>query len=261
MNKNILYNTFIIGFLILYIATALISLFHAIEFFQIGNERWMAITLASVFELGQMVVLSSLLLSDNKKALVAWLLLIILTCVQVIGNVYSVFKYISLSGTDYYIYLQKSLIDLWLKGVAQDTIMVIISWIIGALLPVIALFMTSMVANNIQLKNTKRKDDKLEETPKLKKEIVNTPDIIDTKIKEDIKPIVEKKDVIPPTPIVEKKDVIPPTHIVEKKDVVEEKKEETPSTKKELKNTPDSTKPYTSTRGTADTLRFGFPTE
>jgi hypothetical protein len=113
----------------------------------------MAITLASVFELGQMIVLSSLLLSDNKKTLVPWILLVVLTSVQVIGNVFSVYKYISLSGSDYYIYLQKSLIDWWLAGVSQDTIMVIISWIIGALLPIIALFMTSMVANNIQLRN------------------------------------------------------------------------------------------------------------
>ena len=153
MKSKWMYNAFIIGFVILYIATAFISLCHAIEFFTIGNVHWMAITLASVFELGQMIVLSSLLLSDNKKTLVPWILLVVLTSVQVIGNVFSVYKYISLSGSDYYIYLQKSLIDWWLAGVSQDTIMVIISWIIGALLPIIALFMTSMVANNIQLRN------------------------------------------------------------------------------------------------------------
>lgn len=152
MKRNkLLYYAFIIGFVILYLATALISYCHAIEFFQIGNVRWMSMTLAAVFELGQMVVLSSLLLSDNKKTIIPWILLTILTAVQVVGNVFSVYKFISINETGDYVYLQSSLIDWWLSGVEQNTIMVIISWIIGALLPIIALFMTSMVANNIQL--------------------------------------------------------------------------------------------------------------
>lgn len=146
-----LYRFFIGGFVVLYLATALISFCHAMEFFTIGNVKWMAITLAAVFEVGQMVVLSSLLLSNNKKTIIPWILLVILTTVQVIGNVFSVYKYISVSDNGYYVYLQKSLIDWWLSGVSQETIVVIISWIIGALLPIIALFMTSMVANNINL--------------------------------------------------------------------------------------------------------------
>ena len=164
-NKT-LYNIFIGGFVILYIATALISLCHAIEFFTIGNVKWMAITLATVFELGQMIVLSSLLLSDNKKTLLPWILLTILTSVQVVGNVYSVYKYITLSATEYYVYLQKPLIDWWFSGVSQEKIIVIISWIIGALLPIIALFMTSMVANNIKLMEETASPIEKAETPK-----------------------------------------------------------------------------------------------
>lgn len=170
-NKT-LYNIFIGGFVILYIATALISLCHAIEFFTIGNVKWMAITLAAVFELGQMVVLSSLILSDNKKTFLPWILLTVLTSVQVVGNVYSVYKYITLSATEYYVYLQKPLIDWWLSGVSQEMIIVIISWIIGALLPIIALFMTSMVANNIKLmEESKDEHFEKEKTPKEEEEL------------------------------------------------------------------------------------------
>lgn len=150
-NKKVLYTIFIIGFVLLYLCTALISFFHATEFFAIGNAPWMSVTLAAVFELGQMIVLSSLLLSDNKKTLIPWILLVVLTAVQVVGNVFSVYKFIAMSGSSDYVYLQKPLIDWWLTGVKQETIVVIISWITGALLPIIALFMTSMVANNIQL--------------------------------------------------------------------------------------------------------------
>ena len=157
MNKIFLHKMYIWTFLCLYIVTALISCIHAIDFFAIGNVKWMAISLAMVFEVGQAMVLSSLLLSNNKSNIMPWCLMIILTSVQVIGNVYSCFSYIAKSGTDYYQYLQKPLL-FWIQGVSQETMMIIISWIIGALLPIIALCMTTMVANNIEL-NAEDKDD------------------------------------------------------------------------------------------------------
>lgn len=161
--SKILYYALIIGFAILYFITALISFCHAIEFFEIGNVRWMSIALAAVFEIGQMTVLFSILLTNNKKTIIPWILLVILTSIQAIGNVFSVYKYISLSSTDLYVYLQRPLIDWWLSGVEQETIVVIISWIIGALLPIIALFMTSMVSNNIKFVSDDKQEDKKEQ--------------------------------------------------------------------------------------------------
>ncbi len=196
MKSKWLYNFFIGGFVVLYLATALISFCHAMEFFSIGNVKWMAITLSAVFEVGQMVVLSSLLLSNNKKTVVPWILLVILTAVQVVGNVFSVYKYISISDTGYYVYLQKSLIEWWLAGVSQETIMVIISWIIGALLPIIALFMTSMVANNIKLLNSEETASEAEKTALNEKPIEEPNEEIK---KEDVveeKPKVAEMEVV-----------------------------------------------------------------
>ena len=202
MKRNkLLYYIFITGFVILYLATALISYCHAIEFFKIGNVPWMSMTLAAVFELGQMVVLSSLLLSDNKKTIIPWILLTILTAVQVVGNVFSVYKFITINETGDYAYLQRSLIDWWLAGVEQNTIMVIISWIIGALLPIIALFMTSMVANNIQLMNGTTTDEE-------KDELINEP------IKEEVNPALEIIEPIPEPNKEEKKEEKSQTKVI-----------------------------------------------
>lgn len=152
MNKKILYSIFIWTFVILYASTALISCIHAVDFFSIGNASWMSIMLACVFEIGQATVLASLLLSENKNKLMPWVLMIILTTVQVIGNVYSCFKFISMSDINYYQYLQKPLL-FWINGISEETVMIIISYIIGALLPIVALCMTTMVANNLKMAN------------------------------------------------------------------------------------------------------------
>lgn len=147
--KNITNKIFIYAFLFLYTLVAFISFCHAIEFFDIGNIHWMSIMLAFAFELGLAVCLASILIGTNKRNNIAWLLLIILVLVQVIGNTYSVFKFISESGKDYYNYLAKPMLFM-IEEVSQETVQIIISWIMGAILPVVALLMTEMVANGIK---------------------------------------------------------------------------------------------------------------
>lgn len=156
MSQKFLHKLLVWGFLFLYLLVACISFCHAVEFFSIGNPTIMSAVLAFAFELGLSLSLMAILLSDkNKSKALPWILMIILTFVQVVGNVYSTFKYIALSDVDYYIYLQKPLL-FWIEEISQDTVQVIISWIIGAILPIVALFMTDMVASNLKI----MKDDK-----------------------------------------------------------------------------------------------------
>ena len=176
---------FIYAFLFLYTLVAFISFCHAIEFFDIGNTHWMSIMLAFAFELGLAVCLASILIGINKKNNIAWLLLTILVLVQVIGNTYSVFKFISESGYDYYNYLAKPMLFM-IEEVSQETVQVIISWIMGAILPIVALLMTEMVANGI--KETQMIDDPKNEpitdpitenieNPKLTEDEKETPEV------------------------------------------------------------------------------------
>ena len=157
MNQKVLNKVFVWGFLFLYLLVACISFCHAVEFFNIGNATWMSITLAFAFELGLALSLAAILLSDsNSKNILPWALMIILCAVQVIGNVYSTHKYIALSETEYYQYLAQPLL-FWIEDISEKTVRIIISWIIGAILPIIALFMTDMVASNLKTMNNANK--------------------------------------------------------------------------------------------------------
>ena len=192
MKQRKLDKVFIWGFLFLYLLVATISFCHAVQFFNIGNVRWMSIVLAFSFELGLALSLAAILLSDkNKSKALPWILMGVLTLVQVIGNVYSTFKYISLSEVEYYQYLAKPLL-FFIEDVSEDTIQIIVSWIIGAILPIIALMMTDMVATNI--KNTN--DDEVEEQPKeepKKEEKKEDEDNILSYMNDDGKPVWEEK--------------------------------------------------------------------
>ena len=162
MKQKNLSKVFIGGFLVLYVLIALISFIHAVAFFNIGNEPWMSVCLAAGFELGLALSLCAILLSDaNKSKALPWALLTILTIVQVIGNVYSTFSHIAGSSVEYYQNLAKPLL-FFLEEVSQDSVMIIISWIMGAILPIVALMMTDMIASNIKMQS----DDTFVETPK-----------------------------------------------------------------------------------------------
>ena len=177
MNQKVLNKVFVWGFLFLYLLVACISFCHAVEFFNIGNANWMSITLAFAFELGLALSLAAILLSDsNSKNVLPWVLMIILCAVQVIGNVYSTYKYIALSETEYYQYLAQPLL-FWIEDISEKTVRIIISWIIGAILPIIALFMTDMVASNLKTMNNA---DKIKDTTDNTKDEPDEPAVLTT---------------------------------------------------------------------------------
>ena len=227
MNQKVLHRVFIWGFLFLYFLVALISFCHAVQFFGIGNAKWMSISLAFAFELGLALSLASILLSDkNKKQTLPWILMITLTAVQVVGNVYSVFRYISVSDVDYYQYLAKPLL-FFIEEVDENTIQIIVSWIMGAILPIVALMMTDMVANNIKnasedkaepIESVKDKiEEDIEEQPVVE-EKKETPVTVE-EVKENLKPVKKNEDSI-----ADYVDILSAAQ--NKKPEVEEKKEE-----------------------------------
>lgn len=137
---------FLILFAILYISVALVSTFHAISFFGLANNSWVSVMLAITFEIGQAAVLFSILTgASGKNKVIPWILMCVLTLVQVLGNVFSSYEYlITNSGENLRFF--KEPIFVW-TDLPDDQCNVILTYIIGAILPVVALLMTSMVTN------------------------------------------------------------------------------------------------------------------
>jgi hypothetical protein len=155
-----LYNGLIVTFIILYAVTAFVSFYHAITFFNIANAVWLSVLLSFVAEIGQASVLFGILLSENKNKFLSWFVMIILTSLQVIGNVVSSFDWIINHNDVGLAGFQRSILFWVQTGGDQETFRVIVAWISGALLPVIALSMTALVAQNINLRDEEKKRPK-----------------------------------------------------------------------------------------------------
>ena len=222
-------NIYIGLFAILYITVALVSLIHSFAFFGLANDNAMSIMLGTTFEIGQAAVLLSILTSKKDRSrIMPWCLMILLTAVQVLGNVYSSYKYLMTHSTGDLRFFKEPIFIWTTLPDAQAT--VIITYIVGAILPIVALCMTSMVSNYIEDTSNKDTDDnnKLEKYPtEVPKDYNNIEVPAEEPTKETIEesngPIEETEE-----PIEESKEPIEkPIEEVEEptKDAIEESKE------------------------------------
>lgn len=156
-SNSLLKISLIILFSILYISVGFVSVYHAINFFSISNENWLGIILALAFEIGQATVLFSLLTSKSKK-IMPWILMVTLTVVQVIGNIYSSYQYMMLYSSDKIKYFTDSVL-FFVQDPNPQVNQVMISYITGAILPIVALCMTSMIVDAINMKPEDETDD------------------------------------------------------------------------------------------------------
>lgn len=157
-NKKI----YIILFAILYLCVALVSTIHAISFFGLANASPLAIILAIAFEIGQAAVLFSILTDSNQqKRVMPWVLMSILTLVQVMGNVYNSYKYLILNSEDGLRFFKEP-IFVWTQ-IPDNVANVILSYIIGAILPIVSLLMTAMVTGFLNKKEEVKEEPKIEE--------------------------------------------------------------------------------------------------
>lgn len=195
---KLLYGGLITTFAILYGATAFVSWYHAITFFNIANAVWLSVILSFVAEIGQASALFSLLLTENKNKFLTWFVMIILTSLQVVGNVVSSYDWIIKHNSEGVQSFQQSIL-FWIQTADPQIFKVVIAWISGALLPIIALSMTALVAQNMDLRahNAKTKlddDSKPDPLPELPVEPIDAKDLISEIAK--VRPTTEDMDVL-----------------------------------------------------------------
>lgn len=138
---------YIILFIVLYAFVALVSGIHGFAFFGLANVPLLAVMLAIAFEIGQAAVLFSILTdASQRKKVMPWVLMGIFTLVQIMGNVYNSYKYL-ITNAENNLRFFKEPIFIWITDMPDAQANVILSYIQGAILPVCALLLTSMVAS------------------------------------------------------------------------------------------------------------------
>lgn len=171
MNKKKITKYIYIGlFAALYLSVALVSGIHAVAFFSLANAPALGVMLAITFEIGQAAVLFSLLTNPNqRKKIMTWVQLSIFTLVQILGNVYSSYKYI-VSNSMENLRFFKEPVFIW-TDLPDQMCNVIITYLVGGILPISALLLTEMLTSYLYKEENKvTEPEKQEEIKEDKKE-------------------------------------------------------------------------------------------
>ena len=139
MDKNKLVSNFVIGtFVTLYLLVSIISTIHVIDFFELSNPYWLAVTLAIGFEIGAAASLASLVILKKMNKTLVWALFITITLMQMQGNMY--YAFINMADFNSWAELFALIEE---EPIFQKRVLAAIS---GAILPLIALgFIKSLV--------------------------------------------------------------------------------------------------------------------
>ena len=178
MNKKKITKYIYIGlFAALYLSVALVSGIHAVAFFSLANAPALGVMLAITFEIGQAAVLFSLLTNPNqRKKIMTWVQLSIFTLVQILGNVYSSYKYI-VSNSMENLRFFKEPVFIW-TDLPDQMCNVIITYLVGGILPISALLLTEMLTSYLYKEENKvqeliKEDNKEEPEPEPEHKIEN----------------------------------------------------------------------------------------
>ena len=172
---------FIIGtFVTLYLLVSIISTIHVIDFFRMSNPDWLAISLAIAFEVGAAASLASIIALNKMNKGIVWMLFIILTLMQAMGNTYYAYTHLQ----DFQGWIE-------LFGLNEEEPIFqkrILSLVSGAILPIVALGFIKSLVDYIKPEN---------EADTLHEEIMKTDiEALDEKLPKEApveEPIAEKK--------------------------------------------------------------------
>lgn len=163
----------IIAFMIVPICTSLVSTIHVVSFFELSNYYMLSIILAVTFELGALSSLAGLVAMDKINKNTVWLIFILLTAFQMMGNTYYSYdttttKMIQDSN------LIKNFTELFGFNIYDNSDVIFVKRIIaifsGAILPVISLCFLHMLMSYIMQSSKMKTEPILVPSSELKSE-------------------------------------------------------------------------------------------
>jgi hypothetical protein len=148
-----------------------------IDFFNLSNPQWLSISLAVAFEVGAAASLASLITLEKMNKTIVWMLFIILTLMQAMGNTY-------------YAYVHLKDFQGWIElfGLAEEDLIYqkrILSITSGAILPVVALGFIKSLVDYIRPEREPTLNNKSEDNQVITNEIVKIENSFESQVSPD----------------------------------------------------------------------------
>lgn len=143
MNNKLLQKLVILSFISVPLISSVISTVHLVDLFMLGNPGWMAKTIAVAIELGAIASFMTLSIMGKLNKFFVWSVFIILFIMQIIGNVYFSFNFLTeqIALNPNYVNSFKEMVEFFLDTISARDIKMYISLLIGTVIPLISIFL------------------------------------------------------------------------------------------------------------------------
>lgn len=147
----------IAAFMIVPLITSVVSTIHVVKFFELSNYYNLSITLAIAFELGALSSLAGLVTMDKISKSTVWIIFILLTVFQMMGNTYYSYDTTTIK-MGYTPNLIKNFTELFGFDIYDESDVIFVKRIVaiisGAILPIISLCFLHLLMSYVIKSNT-----------------------------------------------------------------------------------------------------------
>lgn len=152
-------------FLLVPIISATISAFHVEKFLRLGNPTFLSVSTAIAYEIANVGAMLIFVLMPKVRQNFIWASFIILIFMQIIGNVYFAFDYIHINIDDnpYYVDNFIKMVRVITDFLEKDTMIFILSCLVGAPVPIVALLLTKSTSDYFKDEETEKIEKPIEE--------------------------------------------------------------------------------------------------
>lgn len=149
-----------IVFLIVPLLSSLISSIHLVDLFNLGNHIWMSYVLAFAFEMGSIAAFLVLSILDKINKTLVWIVFIMLTVMQILGNIYFSYDFVftALLNDPNWLLSFQEMVG-YFVGNDLPTIKMMLSVIIGLPIPLVSLFLLKSLAEYLTYDDTQPERD------------------------------------------------------------------------------------------------------
>jgi hypothetical protein len=186
MKPSSLKRVIVFCFVLVPVLSSIISTIHLVDLFYLGNPSWISYTVAVAIEVGAVASFLTLSILSRLNKGIVWGMFIILFMMQVIGNVYFSYDWISkkIIADPTWIKNFKEMMEFFVFEIEEKTTKMILSMLIGIPIPLISVFLLKSAADYLGDDKIELAKEELEEKKQETNQIHITEDQNPTKSEE-----------------------------------------------------------------------------
>lgn len=198
MNKDYLKKIIVFCFVLVPLLSSIISTFHLVDLYFLGNPSWVSYTIAVTIEVGAVASFLTLSILSKLNKYIVWSVFFLLFFMQIVGNVYFSYDWVTkqIASDPNWLTNFREMMEFFVYEIDVKTSKMILSLLIGVPIPLISVFLlkstTDYLGDDQRIVSnvvTETKPLEVDYTPFIKEA---TETIVDKTTTEEKKPEVDQ---------------------------------------------------------------------